>query len=134
MEYATRAGALTSRHYGETEELLANYAWYNKNSQGRTWAVGSLKPNDFGRFDMHGNVFTWCQERFKSSPAGKGDKAAEDQEDFLTVNSTDTRVLHGGHFMLQPSMVRSAFRVFSVPGNRNNPRFSSGEDFTTWLL
>ena len=48
MEYATRAGAVTSRYYGETEELLPKYAWYIKNSQERTWPVGSLKPNDLG--------------------------------------------------------------------------------------
>src|SRR5208282_2105518 len=41
MEYATRAGALTSRFYGETEELLEKYAWYEKSGKGRTWPVGS---------------------------------------------------------------------------------------------
>ena len=54
MEYATRAGAVTSRYYGETEELLPKYAWYEKNSKEQTWPVGSLKPNDLGLFDMHG--------------------------------------------------------------------------------
>ncbi len=72
MEYATRAGALTSRYYGETEELLPKYAWYQKNSQERTWPVGSLKPNDLGLFDVQGNVFTWCQESYKAYPAGEG--------------------------------------------------------------
>ena len=48
MEYATRAGAVTSRYFGETEELLAKYAWYTKNSKEQTWPVGSLKPNDLG--------------------------------------------------------------------------------------
>ncbi len=42
MEYATRAGALTSRYYGETEELLAKYAWYTKNSQGPDVALWKL--------------------------------------------------------------------------------------------
>src|SRR5262249_27581781 len=63
MEYATRAGAQTARYYGETEELLEKYAWYGKNGQGRSWPVGSKKPNDLGMFDMQGNVYTWCQER-----------------------------------------------------------------------
>jgi eukaryotic-like serine/threonine-protein kinase len=58
MEYATRAGAVTSRYFGETEELLPRYAWYVTNSQDRTWPVGSKKPNDLGLFDMHGNVWT----------------------------------------------------------------------------
>jgi eukaryotic-like serine/threonine-protein kinase len=119
MEYATRAGALTSRYYGETEELLPKYAWYNKNSQERTWPVGSLKPNDLGLFDVQGNVFTWCQERYKAYPIGKGDEA-EDQEDGLVVISTDSRVLRGGSFANQASSVRSARRNVTVPTNRDN--------------
>ena len=46
MEFATRAGALTIRYFGETDELLSKYAWYNKNSQEKTWPVGSVKPKD----------------------------------------------------------------------------------------
>jgi formylglycine-generating enzyme required for sulfatase activity len=41
MEYACRAGAVTSRYYGETEELLVEYGWYWKNSKERTWPVRS---------------------------------------------------------------------------------------------
>jgi formylglycine-generating enzyme required for sulfatase activity len=120
MEYATRAGALTTRYYGETEELLAKYAWYIKNSEERTWPVGSLKPNDLGLFDVQGNVFTWCQERFKAYPTGAGDKAAEDQEDGLVVTSTDGRVLRGGSFLTQASVVRSASRLNLVPTYRDS--------------
>jgi formylglycine-generating enzyme required for sulfatase activity len=61
MEFATRGGSVTSRYYGETEELLSNYAWYNKNGRDRSWPVGGKKPNDLGLFDVRGNVFTWCQ-------------------------------------------------------------------------
>src|SRR5207245_1595842 len=64
-EYACRAGAVTSRYYGQTEELLGKYAWFFGNSQELTWSVGSLKPNDLGLFDMHGNVYCWCQERYR---------------------------------------------------------------------
>jgi formylglycine-generating enzyme required for sulfatase activity len=120
MEYSTRAGALTSRYFGETEELLPKYAWYLKNSQEKTWPVGSLKPNDFGLFDVQGNVFTWCQESSKAYPTGKGDEAAEDQEDGLVVISTDGRGLRGGSFVNQASNVRSAICYVYVPAHRNN--------------
>ncbi len=110
MEYATRAGAITSRYFGETEELLPRYAWYEKNSEKKTWPVGSLKPNDLGLFDMQGNVYTWCQESYTDYPAGKGDEAAEDHEDELVVNSS--RVLRGGSFDDQASNVRSANRLY----------------------
>jgi hypothetical protein len=62
-EYACRARAVTARHYGETEELLKEYAWYSKttNDEG-VQAGGLLKPNDLGLFDMYGNAYEWCQE------------------------------------------------------------------------
>jgi formylglycine-generating enzyme required for sulfatase activity/tRNA A-37 threonylcarbamoyl transferase component Bud32 len=64
-EYACRAGAVTSRSYGETAELLDKYGWYYDNAHARTRPVGSKKPNDLGLFDVHGNLYTWCQERYR---------------------------------------------------------------------
>jgi serine/threonine protein kinase/formylglycine-generating enzyme required for sulfatase activity len=118
MEYATRAGAVTARYFGETDELMPKYAWYIKNGQEKTWPVGSMKPNDLGLFDAQGNVFTWCQERIKAYP--EGNKATEDTEDELVVTSTDSRVLRGGSFLSQASDVRSAFRINNVPSTRNS--------------
>ena len=108
MEYATRAGAVTSRYFGETDELLPKYAWYMKNSQEQTWPVGSLKPNDLGLFDVQGNVFTWCQESYKGYPTKKNDEVAEDKEDELVITPTQSRVLRGGSFLSLASVVRSA--------------------------
>jgi hypothetical protein len=61
IEYSTRAGTVTERHYGESNDLLAKYAWYASNSDGMTWPVGTLKPNDLGLFDTMGNVLEWSQ-------------------------------------------------------------------------
>ena len=118
MEYATRAGALTSRYYGETEELLAKYAWYEKNSLEKTWPVGSLKPNDLGLFDVLGNVYAWCQEKYKPYP--QGDEVSDDKEDDLAIMSTDSRVLRGGSFFNQASIVRCANRNVNLPTFRLN--------------
>ena len=115
MEYATRA-AVTCRCYGETEELLPKYAWYVKNSKELTWPVGSLKPNDLGLFDVHGNAFNWCQENFKFYPMGNLAKASDDQDDRLSVIS-GKRVLRGGSYNFGPSLVRSAYRNIMEPGN-----------------
>jgi formylglycine-generating enzyme required for sulfatase activity len=117
MEYATRAGALTSRYFGETEDLLPKYAWYQKNSQEKTWPVGSLKPNDFGLFDMQGNVFTWCQERYKSYPQNQG-KVSEDKEDDYSINNQHMRMLRGGSFGDSASHVRSSSRSLNGPATR----------------
>jgi formylglycine-generating enzyme required for sulfatase activity len=117
MEYATRAGALTSRYYGETEELLSKYAWYDKNSKGNTSPVGGLKPNDLGLFDVQGNVAAWCQESNKAYPIGKDEEAEDDKEDNLLISNA-SRVLRGGSFTNSPAYVRSASRSGGVPINR----------------
>jgi serine/threonine protein kinase/formylglycine-generating enzyme required for sulfatase activity len=117
-EYAARAGTVTSGYYGETDELLPKYAWYNKSSKGKSWPVGSLKPNDLGLFDVQGNVFTWCQESFKPYPSVRGGEAALDQEDAPVVTNGEGRVLRGGSFDAQASYVRSASRINNVPGFR----------------
>ena len=111
---------MTSRYYGETEELLEKYAWYNKNAQDRTWPVGSKKPNDLGLFDMHGNVWTWCQERHRNYPQPQGEKANEDEEDTASINMQYTRLLHGGSFYNRAVFVRSAYRARSEAGVRGD--------------
>jgi formylglycine-generating enzyme required for sulfatase activity len=120
-EYACRAGAVTSRYYGETDELLAQYGWYQQNSKDRTWPVGVKKPTDLGLFDMHGNVWNWCQENFKGDYAvSKGSTALEDGEDSLQIVSTNSPVLRGGSFGNQALYVRSAYRIRNVPSLRTN--------------
>ena len=72
-EYACRAGAMTSRYYGLSEELLGQYAWYLTNTLGdRARPCGSLLPNDLGLFDMLGNVYEWCNGRYEAHPPDKG--------------------------------------------------------------
>jgi serine/threonine protein kinase/formylglycine-generating enzyme required for sulfatase activity len=117
MEYATRAGTVTARYFGETDDLLPKYAWYNKNAEQRTWPVGTKKPNDFGLFDVQGNVYAWCQERFKATyPEGK--EVALDTEDDLEIVSTLGRSLRGGSFDFYAMYLRSAYRDNNSPGNR----------------
>jgi eukaryotic-like serine/threonine-protein kinase len=131
-EYACRAGAVTSRYYGETEELLPRYGWYVKNAGERTRPVGGKKPNDLGLFDLHGNVNTWCQESFQGGyPASKNGEGIEDKEGELSIKSTVGRVLRGGSFVDPASYVRSARRPRGVPTNRyNNVGFRPARTFT----
>lgn len=117
-EYACRSQTQSSRYYGQSEELLGRYGWYLSNSQDRTWPVGSLKPNDFGLFDMQGNVFEWGQERYVSYSGGLG-SPAEDDEDSRQVSGTVRRVLRGGSYGNQPRYVRSAYRGFTPPDSHN---------------
>jgi formylglycine-generating enzyme required for sulfatase activity len=118
LEYATRAGALTSRYYGETDELLSKYAWYKQNAKDRTWPVGSLKPNDLGLFDVLGNVSVWCQDRYKDDPTDKEEEGAADQEGRSVVSGTVARVWRGGSFDDREAVIRSAFRIKGAPTGR----------------
>jgi formylglycine-generating enzyme required for sulfatase activity len=115
-EYACRAGAVTSRFYGNGEELLGRYGWYAVNSQVRTHPVGSLRPNDFGLFDMHGNIWQWCQERqLASRPQGGMAPPTEDREDTDPIAEMHGRMLRGGFFYDNPSFLRCAAWLSNRP-------------------
>jgi formylglycine-generating enzyme required for sulfatase activity len=114
-EYACRAGAATSRYYGDSVELLGKYAWYSTNSGNRTWPVGSLRPNDLGLFDMHGHLWAWCQDRYRDYAVDPGGKPVEDKEDDLVVSNDDNRVCRGGAFLQWPEILRAANRFFAPP-------------------
>ena len=118
-EYACRAGAVTSRYYGQTEELLVKYGWYAKNSANRSWPVGSLKPNDLGLFDMHGNAWQWCHDSYGSYTPANGGKAAEDIGDTSPLLDTAIRVMRNAGFYALSTYLRSANRNWNHPGNFN---------------
>jgi formylglycine-generating enzyme required for sulfatase activity len=117
-EYACRARSGTPWSMGAAEEPLLRYAWYEPNSQHRAWPVGQKKPNDFGLFDMHGNVFVWCQDRHvRPFPKVPVDQAVVDSEDTDKTLVTE-RVMRGGGFAGASWWLRSASRDYSPPTQR----------------
>jgi formylglycine-generating enzyme required for sulfatase activity len=115
-EYACRAGTATAWYYGDAEALLGQYGWFGQNGFSRTWPVGSLKPNDLGLFDMHGNVWCWCQEQGRSYPAVGADQVVEDAEEkMLLILDQNDRVLRGGTIFQQAAYLRSASRFGMLP-------------------
>jgi formylglycine-generating enzyme required for sulfatase activity len=120
-ECACRAGTLTSRSYGEADDMLPHYAWFLQYSKSRAWPVGLLKPNDFGLFDMYGNALEWCQDEWhenRSSEYRQGlSKAITLGGSPASAASGSYRVLRGGAFISDPSRLRSAatFALWSSP-------------------
>jgi hypothetical protein len=112
-EYACRSGSTTIRFFGTSLELLPKYAWYIKNSNEHVWPVGTLMPNDFGLFDVYGNVLEWCQDAFVEYYARPPEEKALNR----TVNASDERVLRGGSFTHIGPVTRSADRSWIPPDN-----------------
>ena len=109
-EFVCRAGSITSRYYGQNIDLDNYYTWSVQNSLGRRTAlVGSLKPNDFGCFDMLGNTLDWCHNEFHdhsnlavSDPGG--DRARPE-----LVSDQQMRRLRSPTLAHCPETVRTAF-------------------------
>ncbi len=112
-EHACRAGSVTAWSMGDGEDLLAKYAWYNANSPSRSRPVGLLRPNELGLFDLHGNVWEWCQNRLEVF----GDIQDLQIEDKVDISSS--RMVRGGSFIYLPMDVRSANRIWNVPSLRS---------------
>lgn len=110
-EYACRAGNQGKWCFGDNENLLPDYAWYDKNSGSKTHPVGEKKANAWGLNDMEGNVWEWCQDWYHDNYNG----APMDGSAWETPAGQD-RVLRGGSWAVSPSGTRSAYRGGYLPG------------------
>jgi formylglycine-generating enzyme required for sulfatase activity len=129
-EYACRAGAGTGYSFGEDDDLLGKYSWNLANAPNRMQAVGMLRPNDHGLFDMHGNAWEWTQSLYKGY--GKAESGMmDDKEDKTDINNHDSHMERGGSFYMQAVAVRSANRQRVVPTSRyNDAGFRPARTFT----
>ena len=112
-EYAARAGTQTAYSFGDDPSQLGDYAWYSGNSGSETHPVGQKKPNTFGLYDMHGNVWEWVADTRHDNYDG----APADGSAWLDSGGSN-RVLRGGSWGRAPRNVRSANRGDYVPAYR----------------
>jgi formylglycine-generating enzyme required for sulfatase activity len=80
--------------------------------------VGALKPNDLGLFDMHGNAWEWCQDRWKDNQESQRDKIIVDKDDITYISDGESSPLRGGSFGNRAVYARSAYRSGNVPAYR----------------
>ncbi|MDO9097902.1 MAG: formylglycine-generating enzyme family protein, partial [Candidatus Methanoperedens sp.] len=111
-EYAARAGTTTRYSFGDDESKLIEYAWYGSNSGGKTHEVGQKKPNPWGLYDMHGNVWEWVQDSWHSNYNGAPTDGSAWEGD------GSSRVDRGGGWSYDARGCRSAIRRNYAQGDR----------------
>ncbi|MBA62287.1 MAG: hypothetical protein CMJ76_07960 [Planctomycetaceae bacterium] len=112
-EYVCRAGTRTAYNYGEsfdnTEQdlgqVLNEYAWFKANAT-TLQVVAGKKPNQWGLYDLYGNVAEWCEDTYQANYYGDN-PPSQNPKGPTTGN---IRVLRGGSYMSQPSSCRSTYR------------------------
>ena len=119
-EFACRAGTPTALNSGENLTSSESYCsnldkvgWYIENSNNTTHSVGQKKPNAWGIYDMHGNVWEWCEDMYVDYPSYP-------VTDPVGQANISYRIRRGGSWTSNAKYCRSAFRNYNNPNICDN--------------
>ena len=110
-EYACRAGTQTAYSFGNDPAKLKDYAWFDQNAGGKPHPVGQKPANPWGLYDMHGNVWQWCNDFYKVDYYQESP-----QENPRGPKTGDTKVVRGGAWKFSAETCRCAYRYNEDPG------------------
>lgn len=103
-EFAARSGGKDQSYAGG--DNLNDVAWYTSNSEYKTHRAGTKKPNDFGIYDMSGNVSEWCEDVYLNQGYSK-----HEQHNPLVTFGGSLVVIRGGSWVNKPEYLRATFRL-----------------------
>ncbi|MEQ8226164.1 MAG: SUMF1/EgtB/PvdO family nonheme iron enzyme [Candidatus Eremiobacterota bacterium] len=115
-EYSCRGGEIVFNNYywdGMVPNTIGDYCWYNVNSGSHPNVVGTKSPNNFGLFDMSGNVFEWINDWY-------GSYSDTTQTDPIGNSSGSNRILRGGGWANIANRCRSAYRGYGQTSEKEN--------------
>jgi formylglycine-generating enzyme required for sulfatase activity len=107
-EYACRAGTTGGYWCGDDTSKLAEFAWYEQNSDFKYQKVGKKKPNPWGLYDIHGNVAEWCLDQYETNYARFAGGLS--QEPWVRATQPYPHAARGGSFDDEAVKLRSAAR------------------------
>ena len=107
-EYACRSGTTTEFSFGGQRKSLTDYGWFDGNAEQTTHRVGLKKPNPWGLYDMHGNVWEWCHDWYHEYALGAVTNPTGPAKGSLCV-------IRGGSWFFDAQRCGSAFRFHRAP-------------------
>ncbi|HCS54080.1 formylglycine-generating enzyme family protein [Rubinisphaera sp.] len=120
-EHACRAGVVKEYYSGDGTVALSAVGWFGENSGDKTHPVGGKVANDFGLYDMHGNIYEWCSDTwdefsYRKRVDGVRDPIVKSSElgrsELIAI-----RVIRGGSWVDSAEWCRAAFRFVRGPGD-----------------
>jgi formylglycine-generating enzyme required for sulfatase activity len=112
-EFAAREGVKKQKYEYSGSKSIDNVAWYSDNSDGKSHPVGTKAPNKLGIYDMSGNVWEWCNDRY-------GNYTSLQQTNPQGPSSGSDRVLRGGGWYFSASLCRVTYRDHYSQGYRDD--------------
>ena len=109
-EYACRAGSTNLFSFGDDVGIAGEFAWTTENCDATTHPVGLKRPNSWGLYDMHGNVWEWCSDWFEPYPA-------KPLTDPVGPATSKYKVFKGGGWNQEAQFARSSSRFMMSPSN-----------------